>query len=135
MPSAYGEIYKWTDESGNVHFGDNPKNKEEATELIINIDSKTGVTHSSGRNKDRDYILKKREQERAEKAKKKKKFLAEKKKMKRKCLAASDRLKRYTRASSVFIVDKKGERRYYSSEERAKSEQRLRKSIKRYCSD
>jgi len=109
--SAFAEIYKWTDKDGNVHFGDNPQSEENATELNINTDARSGVTHSSGRDKDRDRLLKNRAEERAEKAEKKKKYEAKKKKMRRKCLLAN-----------------------YSSKQRAKSEKRLRKSISRYCS-
>ena len=132
--SAFAEIYQWTDENGNVHFGDNPQNKEKATELNIDTESRSGVTHSSGRDKDRDRLLKNRAEERAEKAEKKKKYEAKKKKMRRNCLVSKDRLKQHLRASAIYKVDTKGERKYYSSRERAKSEKRLRKSISKYCS-
>ena len=132
--SASAEIYKWTDKDGNVHFGDNPNNKEKATELSIDTESKSGVTHSSGRDKDRDRLLKKRAEKRAEKAEKKKEYEAKKKKMRRKCLLAKDRLDQHLRANAIYRVDKKGDRKYYSAKQRAKSEARLRKSISRYCS-
>jgi len=132
--SAFAEIYKWTDENGNVHFGDNPNNKEKATELKIDTESRTGVTHSSGRNKDRDRLLKNRAEERVEKAKKKKKYEAKKKRMRRKCLLAKDGLDQHLRASAIYKVDSKGERKYYSTKQRAKSLKRLQKSISKYCS-
>jgi len=132
--SVFSEIYQWTDEDGNVHFGDNPNNKEKATELNIDTESRSGVTHSSGRNEDRDRLLKNRAEDRAEKAEKKEKYEAKKKKMRRKCLLAKDRLNQHLRASAIYKVDTKGERKYYSAKERAKSEKRLRKSISKYCS-
>ncbi len=132
--SALAEIYKWMDENGNVHFGDNPDNKEKATQLKINTESKSGVTHSSGRDKDRDRLLKNRAEERVEKAEKKKKYKVKKKKMRRKCLLAKGRLDQHLRASAIYKVDSKGERKYYSAKQRAKSEKRLRKSISQYCS-
>ena len=51
-------IYKWTDSDGNVHFGDRPAEIDSATELNIRIDKNTGVTNSSGRQKEREYLLK-----------------------------------------------------------------------------
>ncbi len=132
--STFAEIYKWTDENGNVHFGDNPNNKEKATKLKIDTESRTGVTHSSGRDKDRDRLLKNRAEERAEKAEKKEKYKAKKKKMRRKCLLAKDRLDQHLRASAIYKVDSKGERKYYSANQRDKSLKRLRKSISKYCS-
>lgn len=50
-------VYKWTDEQGNVHYGDKPVNQEKATELQINSNVNTGVTHSAGDNKERDRML------------------------------------------------------------------------------
>jgi hypothetical protein len=130
---AFSEIYKWTDAEGNVHFGDNPNNKEQATELKINTDARSGVTHSSGRNKYRDLLLKQSAEARAEKAEKKKEYQAKRKKMKRRCSLARDHLKRHMRASGIYKINPKGERQYYSNKERAKSEKRLRRSIKKYC--
>jgi len=131
--SVFAEIYKWTDANGNVHFGDNPDNKQKATELNIDVESRSGVTHSSGRNKHRDLLLKQSAEARAEKAEKKKKYREKIKKMKRKCALARDNLRQHTQASGVYKVNSKGERQYYSNEQRAKSEKRLRRSIKKYC--
>jgi len=132
-PQAFSEIYKWTDAEGNVYFGDNPNNKDKATELNINTESRSGVTHSSGRNKHRDLLLKQSAEARAEKAEKKKKYQEKRKRMKRKCVLARGHLKQHIRASGVYKVNSKGERQYYSNKERAKSEKRLRSSINKYC--
>lgn len=39
------EIYKWTDESGRVHFGGKPKDKDQAEELSLKINSYESVSY------------------------------------------------------------------------------------------
>ena len=41
------EIYKWTDESGRVHFGDKPKDKDQAEQLSPKINSYESVSYES----------------------------------------------------------------------------------------
>lgn len=41
------EIYKWTDESGRVHFGDKPKDKDQAEQLSLKINSYESVSYES----------------------------------------------------------------------------------------
>jgi len=43
--SAFSEIYKWTDESGNVHFGDSPKDKDKAEKIVVEVNSYENVTY------------------------------------------------------------------------------------------
>ncbi len=41
------EIYKWTDENGRVHFGDNPKDKDQAEQLSLKINSYESASYES----------------------------------------------------------------------------------------
>ncbi|TRO11369.1 glutaredoxin family protein [Ectopseudomonas mendocina] len=41
------EIYKWTGESGRVHFGDKPKDKDQAEQLSPKINSYESVSYES----------------------------------------------------------------------------------------
>lgn len=41
------EIYKWVDESGRVHFGDKPLDKEKAELLEVKVNSYEGVSYDS----------------------------------------------------------------------------------------
>jgi len=43
--SALSEIYKWTDERGNVHFGDSPKDKDNAEKIVVEVNSYENVTY------------------------------------------------------------------------------------------
>lgn len=41
---VFAEIYKWTDEKGNVHFGDRPKGDYTAEEISVEVNSYEHVT-------------------------------------------------------------------------------------------
>ncbi|MDU9406608.1 DUF4124 domain-containing protein [Pseudomonas sp. zfem001] len=41
------EVYKWTDENGRVHFGDKPKDKDQAEQLSLKINSYESVSYES----------------------------------------------------------------------------------------
>src|SRR5690606_15684233 len=41
------EIYKWTDENGRVHFGDKPKDKDQAEQLSLKVNSYESVSYES----------------------------------------------------------------------------------------
>lgn len=43
--SGIAEIYKWTDESGRVHFGDSPSDRDNAEKVTIEINSYEHVTY------------------------------------------------------------------------------------------
>jgi len=42
---SYGGIYKWVDEQGKVHFGDNKPQHHEAENIQVEINSYTNVTY------------------------------------------------------------------------------------------
>jgi glutaredoxin len=42
---ANADIYTWTDEQGHVHFGDAPKEEDNATSLELKINSYEAVTY------------------------------------------------------------------------------------------
>ena len=43
--TAYGEIYKWRDKQGKIHFGDRKPSQLNAEELKLKINSYTSVTY------------------------------------------------------------------------------------------
>lgn len=126
-------VYKWTDQNGVVHFGDRPVNQDEATELIIDTESRSGITNSSGNNKERARMTKELEEDRKSRQEKREKFQADKKKRKASCVQAKDRLRQYQEASGIYKLDKNGERVFYSNEERAAKEKKLNKVIAKNC--
>lgn len=44
---ATAEIYKWTDDSGRVHFGDSPSKKDNAEKVTVEINSYEHVSYEN----------------------------------------------------------------------------------------
>lgn len=132
LPASAG-IYKWTDSEGNVHFGDKPVDQESATELDINTDSRSGITNSSGNKKEREYLLKKIDEEKQETADKNKERRELKKKYKILCSNYKVKLHNQIRANSLYELGPDGERKYLSDKERATRRAKIEKGIAKYC--
>lgn len=44
---CFAEIYKWTDENGNVHFGDSPKEETKAEKVVVEVNSYEHVSYDN----------------------------------------------------------------------------------------
>lgn len=126
-------VYKWTDEQGNVHYGDKPVNQGKATELQINSDVNTGVTHSAGDNKERDRVLQELQDDRDAREEIKAEQRIERKKRQKACVQLKRHLLQHQRASSVYKKNAKGERVYYTPKERDEKVKNINKGIARNC--
>lgn len=133
IPVANAGVYKWTDGDGNVHFGDRPQNLDTATEINIRSDNKTGVTNSSGNKEEREYLLKKIEEEKQADAENRKRQLAEEKKRKKRCDYFKSRYQSHIQSSRTYRTSPDGERYYLSDQERAARKKKFSKGIARYC--
>ena len=130
---AIAGIYKWTDSDGNIHFGDRPAELDSATELNIRIDKNTGVTNSSGRQKEREYLLKTIEKDKKEAAENKKKKLAADKKRKKRCASYRRSYQSHIQSSRTYSMTPDGVKTYLSDEERLARKKRFSKGISKYC--
>ena len=45
--SCFAEIYKWTDENGNIHFGDSPKEETKAEKVVVGVNSYEHVSYDN----------------------------------------------------------------------------------------
>jgi len=127
------EIYKWTDSDGNVHFGDRPSDIESATELDIKVNKNSGITNSSGNKKEREYMLKKIEEEKLEDAEKKKKRIAENKKRKKRCNSYKRSYQVHIQSNRTYRMSPDGERTYLTEEQRENKKKQLIRGIEKYC--
>lgn len=126
-------IYKWTDENGNVHFGDRPASTDNATELDVQTDNSAGITNSSGNTKEREYLLKSIEKEKAADAKKQKKQAEKNKKYKKLCRRYQSRLQIHLQTNKTYTMSPDGERAYYTQQQREEKLRRIQKGVKKYC--
>jgi hypothetical protein len=126
-------IYTWTDSDGNVHFGDRPADSESAVELNITIKKDSGISNSSGNKKEREYLLKKIDEENKNDAEKKTKRIAENKKRKQKCDYYKRKYQNHIQSNRTYNMSPDGERTYLSDEQRADRKRKLAKSVSKNC--
>ncbi len=129
---ANAGVYKWTDENGNVHYGDKPTTGGER----LNISTETptrSTTSDETREERRQRISDSLTDDRL--ARKEKKAEAKKKKAQsdRQCVYAKDRLKRYQRAGRLYNLDKEGNRVILPDKSRDKTIANLQKEIRKNC--
>jgi len=129
--SVNAEIYKWTDEQGNVHYGDKPV--VDSTEMEINISKKSNGKISQSREESRQKLLDAYDEDNKREAQEKDKLKKQKKKQKKNCTYAKDRLRHYERARSLYDLDKEGNRVTMSNADREKVTSDLRNKIKKFC--
>ena len=136
---ANAGIYKWTDENGNVHYGDRPTTTSE--KLNVREGKTIGSSASSDslddieetREERRQRITDSMTEERLDREKKKSEKKKKKAEKRKKCNQAKDTLKRYNRANTLYTLDKKGERQYMSNTSRDQKISSLKKQIRKHC--
>jgi len=126
-------IYKWTDKNGNIHYSDHPVNQDKATELNLDIESGAGIANSAGDNRERDLVIQELEEDRKARAKKRQEKRIRQKKKQKRCARSKDNLRQYQNASAIYKLNSKGDRVYYSKEERKAREKKLNQLIVKNC--
>ena len=128
-----GEIYRWTDEHGNVHFGDQPP-AENAEEVRIrsNAPATPPPDHGDWRARQKK-LLNAFEEERNLDMQAREKQRKQREQLERDCAAARKRLQEYTTARYLYERDDAGKEVILSKQERARAEQDLRDQIAKHC--
>ena len=135
---AYAGIYKWTDESGNVHYGDHPDSavvgdQNKAVEMNVRMDDNRIGGMQIDRRKKRERMLQILEEDRLSREESRRKKYAEQRQRQQRCARIKDDLRRYTNANGVYHMDKNGERIYFTDQQRRQKENKLKKMIRKYC--
>ena len=128
-------VYKWVDENGKVHYGDQPKTSQPTVEMKVD-DTAPAPSYSGdelSREEKRERLLQSMEEDRADKQEMREKQKAVKEKNRQRCNRYRDQMRHYERASSLYKLDKDGNRVYMSDGERARATKNLQANIKKYC--
>lgn len=137
-PSRAGGIYKWVDEEGVVHYGEQPP-PEGARELRIRSG---GETESSAESPtaapadlktQRDKMIQALQQERLARQEEKQKQRKEQRQHKMQCARAKDTLRQYKSAGSLYRLDADGQRHVLPDAARQQEIRRLQAEIKKRC--
>lgn len=129
-----GEIYKWTDEDGNVHYEDRPTGAGQIERLNIrsrNTDQAAVQARVDAGREARalaDQVDSEATPEMtAEEIRQEKEERAEK------CQQYRDRLEAFLRSQRLYREDDSGERQYLSDDEVLAARTRVEGQIKEYC--
>ena len=132
LSQAHAEIYKWTDDNGNVHYGDKPR--ENAELMNMPKEASPGFGNVDAKRADqRQKLLDAYEDDRRLEKKDQAKARKEAKRKKRACVIARDRLKRFKKASFLYDLDKDGNRVVQSDATRQNAIKQLEAQIAKDC--
>ena len=130
-----GDIYKWTDAEGNVHFGDRPSGA--STEERVAISSSP-----TDPNRVRD-IVQARNDARAERSAAEtaaqaaeptaEEIRAAEAERKEKCSTYKERLQKFVTSRRLYRQDENGERVYLDEEETLAARARVQEQVLEYC--
>jgi hypothetical protein len=132
MPIAQAEVYRWVDDDGKIQFSDRPLNDKSEK---MKLDTKRNSYSGGGiLERQRDLLDEYRADDLQQERKDRQAAIEEarEKDLQQRCIRAKDRLKSYE-GSSLYRLDPKGERIYYSEEERSKAINKYQKLILANC--
>ena len=134
--AAHAGVYKWVDENGKVHYGDQPQSSQPGVEMNIDVTPSLSAGPSDdqlSREEKRERLLQSMEEDRLEKQEQRDKQKALRAQNRQKCNRYRDRMRHYQRANALYRLDKDGKRVYVSDSDRAKSTKKLQAQIDKYC--
>ena len=129
------DIWKWTDEDGNVHYGDRPTG--DASEERLAITSRpTDSSRVQARVESR-YQTKKEAEEAAAKEPQgptEEELAAQAAERKQKCDTYKARLQKFVTSRRLYRQDENGERVYLDEEQMQAARERVENKVQEYCS-
>jgi Domain of unknown function (DUF4124) len=129
-PASGGEIYKWVDKDGNVHFGDQP-GKADAQQIDVPKFKTDPVLEQ--REQTRQESEKKEQADNADKTNEEAEAKKKEEQRKKNCVTARERVEQLQTVRRLFRIDASGERHDLSDEERATALQKAQEDVKTWC--
>ncbi len=126
-----GEIYRWVDESGQVHFGDRPAGTSAsrvAAPPAHRVDTDLQQRYQK-RRKLLNAFQEEHEQERQEELVAREEAMTREKN----CTIARDTLRAYLESATLYRLDEKGNRVNLSDAERTRAESKAREDVTYWC--
>ena len=132
--AAAGEVYRWTDAEGNVHFGDRPPDQDRAQKLDLR--TRPGDAAAARRRLEREQrLLRAFEEERQVRARAQRQAAEAERQRRRNCEKAREVLREYREATYLYDENPDGSRRILSHEERAEAEREARAQVRHWCGE
>ncbi len=131
-PALANEIYKWTDDEGNVHYGDRPSGEPTEERVFISYKRTDGAAVQArvAARRENDEI---RREARADEARSEEEIRAEREDRKKKCDDYRAKLETLVTSRRLYREDENGERVYLEDNEREDARQRAEELVAEYC--
>ncbi len=129
-----GEIYKWTDENGNVHYEDRPTGEDVERVAVVSSNTDNSAVRASidarrARQAAREDANAKRDEE-AARAEEVAKIAAERE---QKCQESRQRMESYLQARRLYRESDNGEREYLDDTQVMEARSKAQEDIQAYC--
>jgi len=129
-----GEIYKWTDDDGNVHYEDRPTGDTQVEHMDVmssNTDNSIVQARLDANRKARDAARQVASEAPPEMTREE--VRAEQQKRRDECQKYRDQLQSFLRSQRLYQEDESGDRSYLSEEEVMAARTRVEGQIQEYC--
>ena len=131
--AATGEVYKWVDADGKVHYGDRkPASGSDSRVIELEPAPSKDANHAE-RSAQRRRLLDAFEAERAQREEAEAQAAAEKREHEERCARVRRDLARFERANIVYTQDESGARIYMNDEKRRSASADARAWIDEHC--
>ena len=131
-----GQVYKWTDEEGNVHFSDTPVDKDAERVAIQSRRTNSERVQASVQAR-ADAAAKVAEEEAAAEAANPgptaEELQARAEERAQKCNTYRERLTRFVQSRRIYREDENGERVYLSEDEMQEAREEVENLVQKYC--
>ena len=132
-----GEIYKWTDEEGNVHFGDRPDGEEPEKVAIQSRSTDPARVRASVQARAAATAMSAEKEAAAAAAQQgptPEELQAQADEKAEKCNTYRARLQKYVTSRRLFREDENGERVYLDESETLAAREKVENQVQKYCS-
>ena len=131
-----GEIYRYVDENGNVHYVDRPTGQSGEERMGITYSGTRSEAVTARVQKQRDYVsaLEEARSETASRREAEAQARAEKEARAAKCAAHRARLETYLQSRRLYRENEAGEREYLDDEQRMEARHKVEEAIQQDCS-
>lgn len=130
-----GQIYKWTDDDGVVHFGDRPSGADSETVILLTTEP-TDRTQAQARVQSRAEARSAAAREEAAAAAEgptEEELLAEAEERAEKCTMFKERLEKFVTSRRLYRQDENGERVYLDEAETIAARAKVQEQVLEYC--
>jgi hypothetical protein len=133
---AAGEIYKWTDETGTVHYGDRPTGADSEVRLDVTSErtNPERIQQIVQARSDARSERQKAEAARAANEPSPEELRAEAQQRAEKCTEYKERLQKFVTSRRLYRHDENGERVYLDEEQTLATRARVQEKVEEYCS-